>query len=82
MSTTINERLAVVEIQVEHLGDAQEEVLRKLCEMQATLNEYSSTITKYKGFVGGILFIVSCISAFLVKFGQHIWHVIGLKNNG
>lgn len=77
---SIDGRLSVVETRIEQIMEegqcrklAQKEMLDKLITLQETVNDLNSTIVKYKGFIGGIIFVVGAVTAFLSKFGTLIW---------
>ena len=83
MEQTINERLAVLEVQIEHIAKqaaareaTQATILSKLDLMQETLVNYEKELTKYRGFLGGIVFIISCLGAFFAKFGMILWTAV------
>ena len=72
---TINERLAIVETEVEQLIIAtnkrevgQERILTELLDAKKVMQTVQGEIDKYKGFLGGIVFVMSCLSVFLYKF--------------
>ena len=54
-----NERLAVVETEIGTLKDNHAEMLK-------LMHEIKDEMTRYKGFVGGIAFLVSCLG---ITFG-------------
>lgn len=58
----VEERIAVLEEKAERHEKAMEKVLAKLEEMDDTL-------TRYKGFLGGVMFVGSCLWAFIL-FGK------------
>ncbi len=53
-----NERIAVLETKVDTHSTSLKEILKKLDHLEETM-------TKYKGFLGGIMFVGSCLWAFL-----------------
>lgn len=59
------ERVAVVETKVENLEDQHKELLK-------LLHEIKDEMTKYKGFVGGIAFLVSCLGVAAAFFKDWI----------
>lgn len=59
------ERVAVVETKVESLEDQHKELLR-------LLHEIKDEMTRYKGFVGGIAFLVSCLGVAAAFFKDWI----------
>jgi uncharacterized membrane protein YjjP (DUF1212 family) len=59
------ERVAVVETKVETLEDQHKELLR-------LLHEIKDEMTRYKGFVGGIAFLVSCLGVAAAFFKDWI----------
>lgn len=48
------ERVAVVETKLENLEEKHKELLK-------LMHEVKDEMTRYKGFVGGIAFVVSCL---------------------
>lgn len=77
---SIDSRLAVVETRIEQIVEegkrrelAQMDMLDKLSTLQDTIDDLNHTISKYKGFVGGIIFVVGAVGAFLSKFGTLLW---------
>ena len=61
------ERIAVLESEVRAMKDDQGEILK--C-MQGIRDE----MTKYKGFIGGIAFVVSCLGVALTVFKEWIFN--------
>lgn len=59
------ERIAVLETEVRAMKENQEDILR--C-MQGIRDE----MTRYKGFIGGIAFVVSCLGIALTVFKEWI----------
>lgn len=89
MGTTINERLAILETRMEQVlkdgkarEDAQNHLLEEITSLQELITKHNATMEKYKGFIGGILFVVSCIYTFIAKFGESIWHSLMDKASG
>ncbi len=64
-----NERIAVVETKIATLEDNHAEMLR-------VMHEIKDEMTRYKGFLGGVAFLVSCLGVALTVFkdwiGKHI----------
>lgn len=83
MTTSINERLAVVEVQVEQLiedGGRREEKQDTILEELKALRE---ELNRYKGFLGGIAFVLSCLGVFFYKFAMPLYNmVMRVKGNG
>lgn len=50
-----NERLAVAEAEIEALKSGQREMLQ-------CLHELRDEMTRYKGFIGGVAFLTSCLA--------------------
>ena len=76
----IDERLAIVETRVEQLIEesikreaAQQGIVARLALLQKSIDDFSRTITHYRGFIGGILFAVGAVGAFIAKFGDMLW---------
>jgi hypothetical protein len=59
------ERIAVLESEVRSMKEHQDEILK--C-MQSIRDE----MTRYKGFIGGIAFVVSCLGVALTVFKEWI----------
>jgi len=59
------ERIAVLEAEVRSMKEHQDEILK--C-MQSIRDE----MTRYKGFIGGIAFVVSCLGVALTVFKEWI----------
>ena len=59
------ERVAVVETKVETLENQHKELLK-------LLHEIKDEMTRYKGFVGGIAFLVSCLGVAAAFFKDWI----------
>lgn len=57
--STENERLAILETKVTALEDNHAEMLK-------IMHEIKDEMTRYKGFLGGIAFLVSCLG---IAFG-------------
>lgn len=60
------ERLAVVETEIETLKDNHKEMLK-------IMHEIKDEMTRYKGFLGGIAFLVSCLGVALTVFKDWIF---------
>lgn len=58
MEQSLVERLAVLEAKVETFQKSQEDIL-------AEVKSINSTLGRYKGFFGGIIFVVSALWAFI-----------------
>ena len=48
-------------------------------DLEERVDALERELSKYKGFVGGVIFIVSAIWAFLEMFGKELARVFGLK---
>lgn len=68
----LGERLAVLEEK-----DRQKDEILK--EMVKKLDDIMETMTRYKGFIGGILFVATCVATFMSTFGDMIARKIGFK---
>lgn len=58
---TINERLAVVESRLDDNAEVNQEILTELKSIRGEIN-------KYKGFIGSIWFVISCLGVFISAF--------------
>lgn len=61
-----NERIAVLEAEVEALKEDQREILK-------LMHEIKDEMTKYKGFLGGIAFLVSGLGVAFTLFKDWIF---------
>lgn len=57
------ERVAVLETKVDALEKQNEEIISKL-------DAIATQVTKTKGFVGGIIFLVSCMFTLAINVGD------------
>lgn len=87
--STLNERLAIVETRIEQIaedGERREETQRLMLEslekLKDSIEQINNTVSKYKGFIGGIAFVLSCIGVFFSKFGLAIWQFLSNKPHG
>lgn len=53
----VHEKIAVLEERVQNLDETNEKIYKILKEVQGDLN-------RYKGFIGAIAFIISCVGIF------------------
>jgi hypothetical protein len=60
-----NERIAIVETKVSSLEDNHAEMLK-------IMHEIRDEMTRYKGFLGGIAFLVSCLVVAVSMFKEWI----------
>jgi ABC-type antimicrobial peptide transport system permease subunit len=65
------ERIVVLEVEMQELKSDNKEIL-------ATLKEMHGELTKYKGFLGGIAFVGSCVIVAFTLFKDVILHKIGI----
>lgn len=88
--TTTEERLAVVETHIEQIREdgksrqhTQEDILVKIEAVQESIEELEKQLLQYKGFLGGIIFVFSCVGVFLMKWALPLFNLLGkLKGNG
>ncbi len=59
------ERIAVLEAEVRGMKEHQEDILKCMTGIR-------DEMTKYKGFIGGIAFVVSCLGVALTVFKEWI----------
>lgn len=59
------ERIAVLESEVRSMKEHQDEILK-------CMHSIRDEMTKYKGFIGGIAFVVSCLGVALTVFKEWI----------
>ena len=62
----IMERVAVLEAQMEGVQAKEDAILEKLDRIEKEM-------TRYKGFLGGVALLGSCIWAAFVLFKDHVW---------
>lgn len=62
---TIGERLSVVEEQVVEMRKSQDTEDENIKELLDSVKELQAELARYKGFLGGIVFVFSCVAAFL-----------------
>jgi hypothetical protein len=62
----VMERVAVLEAQMEVVRQKEDAILEKLDRIEREM-------TRYKGFLGGVAFLGSCIWAAFVIFKDHLW---------
>lgn len=86
---TINERLAVLEVKVEQQAEdaverkvVQQETRDEISALKESINELNNTLTKYHGFVGGVLFITSAVGIFFYRFLAPLWDMLSGKTHG
>ena len=65
-----NERIAVLEAEVEALKEDQREILK-------CMHEIKDELTRYKGFLGGIAFLVSGLGVLFTLFKDWFFKHIG-----
>lgn len=79
----INERLAIVETQVERLVEDASTLDSKQDVILSELKEIREEMSRYKGFLGGIAFVLSCLGVFFYKFAMPVYNmVMKIKGNG
>ena len=86
---TINERLAIVETKVaDDIADGkrreqkQEQILTELTEIRTSMAAVATDLARYRSWVGGAVFIFSCVGAFLYKFGEPLINLITRLKTG
>lgn len=62
---TIGERLSVVEEQVSEIKISQEKENQDIAKLLESVKELQNQLEKYKGFLGGIVFVVMCVVSFI-----------------
>lgn len=68
MSTTVQERLARLEQQNESMKSDMEETKVMIGELENKLDDILKELARYKGFLGGAVFIVTSVWAFFQGF--------------
>lgn len=75
---TPNERLAVLESELRGLTSdlhaSNNQILTVLKDLRTELAEQKAEMTKYKGFLGGCVFLLSCVWTAVVTFKDAIFH--------
>ena len=66
-----SERIVVLEVEMKELKDDNKQIL-------ATLKEMQGELTKYKGFLGGIAFVGSCLLVSISLLKDVILRKLGL----
>lgn len=61
-----NERIAIVETKVTSLEENHAEMLK-------IMHEIKDEMTRYKGFLGGVAFLVSCLGVAMTVFKEWIF---------
>lgn len=69
----ISERLAVMESRVEDIADAAQRREEKQDEILEAINAIQSELARYKGFIGGVFFILSGMGMVLLKMALPVW---------
>lgn len=64
------ERTAVLETKVASLEDNHQEMLK-------IMHEIKDEMTRYKGFLGGVAFLVSCLGVAMTVFKEWIFKHLG-----
>lgn len=68
--TEAAERIAVLEAEVDALKEDQREILK-------IMHEIKDEMTRYKGFLGGIAFLVSGLGVFFTLFKDWFFKHVG-----
>lgn len=73
----LGERLILVEERIQKLTeglkrheDKQDELADAIANVAKAVSSIQKDLEKYRGFAGGVVFLASCIGAFLYKFGE------------
>ena len=74
---TLAERIARMEQRLDHIDLAEAKHLYYQQEMSSKIDDLTLEIDKYKGFIGGVLFIVSCLWAFVTMGIPYILKLTG-----
>ena len=65
---SIEERMARVEERTLTILNRQDKEVEKVQDMEDKLDIVLGEMARYKGFIGGIVFIAACLGAFLKTF--------------
>jgi len=69
---TVDARLAVIEEQVKAHGKLDDKRFKQMESLDAKLDKIDNELSRYRGFVGGILLIVTALVTFFKIFGSGI----------
>lgn len=72
MAKTTTERLATIEERLEHIEDDIASEDKDLQAVMSKLEKIDKELSRYRGFVGGILLMVTAIVTFVKMFGEQI----------
>jgi len=62
---TVPERITALEVRVEDVVEMNAIETEKLEEISKTVQRIEQEMSRYKGWIGGLLFAISCILAFI-----------------
>ena len=68
----VGERIATVEARLEAYEDDIKEIDADLKKVVSKLDKIDKELSRYRGFVGGVLLVVTAIVTFLKFFGSGI----------
>jgi chromosome segregation ATPase len=60
-----DERIAVLEANLNQIMQEQHEEKERLEEVQKCLDSIKMELTRYKGFIGGVMFLLSAVFTFI-----------------
>lgn len=74
VGATVNERLAVLEVGVEsheaHYAERFDSIAKAIEGMNARLDSIDAKLSRQKGFIGGVVFVVSAVWALIATFAK------------
>jgi hypothetical protein len=73
MSRTLEERVAVLEQITEQNKNTLQEVKLLTAQTNIAVNTLSDNVSKQKGFIGGVLFILVPFFTFIATFAKEIY---------
>ena len=77
---SIESDVAVLIARLDRVEDSAAERKEQQDAMAADVKEIKDQLTKYKGFIGGVVFVFSCIGAFIYYLTGPLASLIKFKN--
>ena len=68
----LHERVARIELAIEHIDDRQQERIDQIDRLEAKLDALDRDLQRYRGLVGGILLVVTAVATALKFFGEYV----------
>ncbi len=70
----VGERLARAELQIERIEEDIDAEAKDIAAVIAKLDKIDQELSRYRGIVGGILFVATALVTFFKMFSQDIVH--------